>query len=199
MNVVTLSRWRFSRPPGSHRRSRGDSSLVVAPRWVALVLSRALTPVLDELLAAVDLERRAGDGRVRHQMEGERRDVGRRRSTRRIGSVARSSSRRSSIRSPRISAASGVSTNPAAIRFTRIGASSYARPFVIAESAAVIAEMNADPGLGVATVDASDEQERSPRANLGRGLPSDPQRQHEVRVQLPTCVVHVETPQAATP
>ena len=32
---------------------------------------------LDELLAAIDLERRTGDGRVRHQVDGERGDVGR--------------------------------------------------------------------------------------------------------------------------
>src|SRR5262249_28849581 len=47
--------------------------------------------------------------------------------TRRIGSVARSSSRRLSRSSPRIDAERGVSTKPAAIRLTRIGASSSAR------------------------------------------------------------------------
>ena len=47
--------------------------------------------------------------------------------TRRMGSVARSSSRRLSRSSPRIDAERGVSTKPAAIRLTRIGASSSAR------------------------------------------------------------------------
>src|SRR5215471_10602627 len=43
--------------------------------------------------------------------------------TRRMGSVARSSARRLSRSSPRIDAERGVSTKPAAIRLTRIGAS----------------------------------------------------------------------------
>jgi hypothetical protein len=47
-----------------------------------------------------------------------------------------------SSRSPRVASDRGVSTNPAAIRFTRMGASSYAMLFVRAESAAVTVEMN---------------------------------------------------------
>ena len=47
--------------------------------------------------------------------------------TRPIGSVARSSSRRASSSSPSSDADSGVSTKPAAIRLTRTGASSSAR------------------------------------------------------------------------
>ena len=62
--------------------------------------------------------------------------------TRPIGSVVRSCSRRASSWSPRSDADNGVSTNPAAIRLTRIGASSSARFFVRAGSAAVSAEMS---------------------------------------------------------
>ena len=59
--------------------------------------------------------------------------------TRPIGSVARSCSRRASSSSPSSDADSGVSTKPGAIRLTRIGASSSARLAVSAGSAAVIA------------------------------------------------------------
>ena len=50
--------------------------------------------------------------------------------TRPMGSVARSSSRRASSPSPRSDADSGVSTKPAAMRLTRTGASSSARAAV---------------------------------------------------------------------
>jgi len=57
--------------------------------------------------------------------------------TRRMGSVARSSFRRLSSSSPRSDADNGVSTKPAAMRLTRMGASSSARLAVRAGSATV--------------------------------------------------------------
>src|SRR5262249_47933203 len=68
--------------------------------------------------------------------------------TRPIGSVDRSSSRRASSWSPSSDADSGVSTNPAAIRLTRTGATSTARLAARAGSAAVIAELRPMPRLG---------------------------------------------------
>ena len=60
--------------------------------------------------------------------------------TRRMGSVARSSSRRLSRSPPRIDAERGVSTKPAAIRLTRIGASSSARLAISVGNATVTVE-----------------------------------------------------------
>jgi hypothetical protein len=69
---------------------------------------------LDELLAAVDVERRPGDGVIRHPVDGEA-PTSSGPTTRRIGKVARSCSRLASSPSLRIDADSGVSTNPGAI------------------------------------------------------------------------------------
>src|SRR5215468_12641933 len=66
--------------------------------------------------------------------------------TRRMGSVARSWSRRASRSSPSSEADSGVSTKPAAMRLTRIGATSTARLAIKAGSAAVPAAMSDRPG-----------------------------------------------------
>src|SRR5271166_312453 len=68
--------------------------------------------------------------------------------TRRMGSVARSSSRRLSSSSPRIDADRGVSTKPAAIRLTRIGASSSARLAMRVGNATVAVEAIARPTRG---------------------------------------------------
>ena len=79
-----------------------------------------------ELLPAVDVVGRAGEGGVGHDVNGERGDVGRSDDAP-DGSVARSWSRRSSSSSPSSDADNGVSTKPAAMRLTRTGASSSAR------------------------------------------------------------------------
>jgi hypothetical protein len=71
-------------------------------------ITRAIISVLDGWLAAIDLEGCAGDGRVRHEVDGERRDVGRAQIPR-IGSVVSSCSRRASSRSPSVAADLGVS------------------------------------------------------------------------------------------
>src|SRR5712692_1272673 len=73
---------------------------------VFVICSSLRTSPLDELLAAVDVEGRAGDRRVRHEVD-RKAAMSAGPTTRRIGSVARSCSRRASSWSPRIAADSG--------------------------------------------------------------------------------------------
>ena len=86
----------------------------------------------DELLAAVDVEGRAGDRGVRHEVDGQCGDVGRaddaadRRGPELLAALADPS--------PCSKAGSGVSAKPAAIRLTRTGATSSARVLVSAEA-----------------------------------------------------------------
>jgi hypothetical protein len=118
-------------------------------RWVEI--SKPVCGLLDfslgsdELLPAVDVVGCAREGRVGHDVHGERGDVGRfddapdgKRGAKLIAAVFEF------IAEER--ADNGVSTNPAAMRLTRTGASSSARFFVMAGSAAVRAEMSARPG-----------------------------------------------------
>ncbi len=93
----------------------------------------------NELLAAVDVVGRAGERRVGHDVDGERGDVG--------GTDDAADRERRPQLVPALlepvaeqRADSGVSTNPAAIRLTRTGASSSARAAVNGGSAAVAAE-----------------------------------------------------------
>jgi len=99
---------------------------------------------LDELLPAVDIEGRAGDRRVRHEVDGQCGDVGR-------ADDAPDRQRRAELLATRVQLVAQDRRRqrrvdePAAIRFTRMGASSSARFFVRAGRAAVSAEMNASP------------------------------------------------------
>ena len=118
-STSTRSRREHSRVSTSADRVSRERTL---RSWPAVGLG------VHELLAAVDVERRARDGGVRHQVHDKSGDVlGE--TTRRMGRRVRSSSRRASSPSPRIVAESGVSTNPGATIVTRIGASSGQAPY----------------------------------------------------------------------
>jgi hypothetical protein len=77
----------------------------------------------DEALSAVDVVRRARDGRVDHEVNGERGDVNR-------ADHASDGQRRAQFLAPLVEIVTeergdnGVSTKPGAMRLTRIGASS---------------------------------------------------------------------------
>ena len=103
--------------------------------------------------------------------------------TRPIGSVVRSCSRRASSWSPRIAADSGVSTNPAAIRFTRIGASSSAR-FRVSAGIAAVSARDQRARAGATAAGAADEEQGASRANLAHRVPGDLQRQQEMGVEV---------------
>ena len=99
--------------------------------------------------------------------------------TRLMGSVVRSCSRRASSRSPSSDADNGVSTKPGAIRLTRMGASSSASDLVSAGVAA--AERGDERARGrPSTADSADEQERSARAHFAGGETGDVERQPEL-------------------
>src|SRR5262249_31784872 len=111
--------------------------------------------------------------------------------TRPIGSVVQSCSRRCSIRSPGREAGNGVPTKPAAIRLTRTGATSSARLLVMAgRGGGGRAEGRARGGA--ATTDAAYEQQGSSRADPARGVPGDLQRQQEMGVDFAAGRVEVE-------
>ncbi|CAM5742572.1 hypothetical protein SHIRM173S_05556 [Streptomyces hirsutus] len=98
----------------------------------------------DELLASVDAGEVAPVSAVLVMMCTASAATSSGTTTRPMGSAARSPSRRASSASPSRRADNGVSTKPAAIRFTRTGASSSARLAVNAGIAAVTA--GATPG-----------------------------------------------------
>src|SRR5262245_18771841 len=90
-----------------------------------------------------------------------------------MGSVARSSSRRLSRSSPRIDADRGVSTKPAAIRLTRIGASSSARLAMRMGNAAVAVETIPRPARGRRAPVPPHEYQGAGRPDLAGGATCD--------------------------
>jgi hypothetical protein len=97
------------------------------------------------LLSAVDVVGGAGNGGVGHEVHGERGDVG-------WADDALDRERAAEVLAAGVEliaeedGGQRVSTNPAAIRLTRIGASSRARFLVSAGIAAVRAPISANPG-----------------------------------------------------
>ena len=73
-----------------------------------------------------------------------------------------------------------------------MGASSDARLFVIAESAAVTAEMNARPAIAWRPSVHPVKSSVPARADLARGLASDLQREQEMGLQVAPRLVDVE-------
>ena len=111
--------------------------------------------------------------------------------TRPIGSVARSSSRRASSSSPRSDADSGVSTKPAAIRLTRTGASSSARFAVSAGSAAVAAETSPRPTAGLRPPVPPMNSSVPPGRTLAAPLRATPSHQHGCSLEPAARLVEV--------
>ena len=150
--------------------------------------------VRDELLAAVDVVGRAGERGVRHEVDGERGDVGRSDDAsdrqRRAELLARASSS-----SPRSVADRGVSTNPAAIRFTRIGAISSARFLISAGIAAVSAEISANPGAVLRPPVPLMKSRVPPGRTVARRVPGDLDRQEEMGFDVAAGRVEVEVRQ----
>ena len=112
--------------------------------------------------------------------------------TRRIGRVSRSCSRRASSWSPSSEADSGVSTNPAAIRFTRIGATSSARFFVSAGIAAVSAPINESPGAVRRPPVPPMNSSVPPALTRPDRVPGDLHRQQQVGLDVAPGLVEVE-------
>ena len=112
--------------------------------------------------------------------------------TRRIGKFVSSWLRRALSRSPSMAADCGVSTNPAAITFTRMGASSAARLFGHRR------ERSGDRGDERAsrdcmpTVGAPREEQRSTWADRVDSPASDLQGEQQVRIQVASRFVDVE-------
>ena len=115
--------------------------------------------------------------------------------TRRIGRVARSCSRRGSSWSPRIAAESGVSTNPAAIRLTRTGASSSAR-FLTSAGPARGERPDQGESLGRApAAGAAHEEQAAAGAHLPPRVPGDLDRQQEMGLDVPARLLDLELSQ----
>ena len=102
--------------------------------------------------------------------------------TRRTGRVARSSSRRFSRSLPRVAAERGVSTKPAAIKFTLTGASSSARLAVRAGSAAASIAAILRP-MPDGAPSPCHEDECPAWANLASGAAPHLQRKQEMLIQ----------------
>src|SRR5262245_33489842 len=115
--------------------------------------------------------------------------------TRRIGSVVRSCSRRASSWSPRIAADSGVSTKPAAIRFTRTGASSSARLAVNAGIAAVTADTIPSPRPTRLPPVPPMNSSVPPGLTLGGGVARNPECQQHVLADGEAGLLELDLPQ----
>ena len=113
--------------------------------------------------------------------------------TRLMGSVARSWARRLSRSAPSRVADSGLSTKPAAMRLTRIGAISTARLATRAGSAAEFAAMSDSPGRPPAAAGAGHEQQRAAGPHPADGLLGHGDRQPDVMVpiELPPVVLQL--------
>ncbi len=148
-----------------------------------MVLSVATGSALYELLPTVDVVGRARHRCVRQRCTPALRcRPGRRRADRQRRAQLLATPSRSL---PSSVADSGVSTNPAAMRFTRIGASSSAMTFVSAGIAAVSGAISANPG-SVLPRRAAHEQQGPAGLHLVRREPSDLQRQQEMGLDVAT-------------